>query len=67
MGVLVRDVPNTLAIAESAVDQSIVSGDEQSYIKGIVKLEGRLIILIDIFKVMTQKDFGVSLSKNVAA
>ena len=57
MGVLVKDVPNTLSIAESAIEEFTLAGDgnnEQSYIKGIVKLEKRLIIMIDIFKVLNQ-------------
>lgn len=67
MGVLVRDVPNTLAIGESAIDQSISNADEQSYIKGIVKLDKRLIILIDIFKTMSGKELGHSVNRGVAA
>jgi purine-binding chemotaxis protein CheW len=67
MGVLVKDVPNTMAIAESAVDQSLMSNDDQSYIKGIVKLDKRLIILIDIFKVMTTKDLNQSFNRVAAA
>jgi purine-binding chemotaxis protein CheW len=60
-------VPNTMAIAESAVDQSLMSNDDQSYIKGIVKLDKRLIILIDIFKVMTTKDLNQSFNRVAAA
>jgi purine-binding chemotaxis protein CheW len=67
MGVLVPDVPNTLAISESAIDQSIMNVEgEHNYIKGIVKLESRLIILIDIFKVMELKDIGQTLGKTAA-
>ncbi|MFD0998651.1 chemotaxis protein CheW [Ohtaekwangia kribbensis] len=57
MGVLVKEVPNTLSIAESSIEEITLAGDsgiEQSYIKGIVKLEKRLIIMIDIFKVLSQ-------------
>lgn len=67
MGVLVKDVPNTMAIAESAVDQSLMSGDDQGYVKGIVKLDKRLIILIDIFKVMSSKDLNQSFNRVAAA
>jgi purine-binding chemotaxis protein CheW len=59
MGVLVKEVPNTLSIAESAIEEFTLAGesnDEQSYIKGIVKLEKRLIIMIDIFKVLSQHE-----------
>lgn len=57
MGVLVKEVPNTLSIAESAIEEftmTVDSSAEQSYIKGIVKLEKRLIVMIDIFKVLSQ-------------
>lgn len=58
MGVLVKEVPNTLSIAESAIEEFALAGEssnpEQSYIKGIVKLDKRLIIMIDIFKVLSQ-------------
>src|SRR5687767_8957649 len=67
MGVLVKDVPNTMAIAENAVDQSLISNDDQGYIKGIVKLDKRLIILIDIFKVMSTKDLNQSFNRVAAA
>ena len=59
MGILVRDVPNTLSISESNIENSVFSGDhqaEQSYITGIVKLEKRLIIMIDIFKVINEQE-----------
>jgi purine-binding chemotaxis protein CheW len=68
MGILVNEVPNTLAILPSDLDQTMVAGEsEQSYIKGIVKLGSRLIILIDIFKVMSMKEMGQALNKAVAA
>ena len=58
MGILVREVPNTLSIASSAIENSVFTGDqaEQSYITGIVKLEKRLIIMIDIFKVINDQE-----------
>jgi purine-binding chemotaxis protein CheW len=59
MGVLVREVPNTLSISSSTVEDSIFTGDHQqehSYITGIVKLDKRLIIMIDIFKVISDKE-----------
>lgn len=59
MGILVREVPNTLSISSSSVEDSIFTGDnqqEQSYITGIVKLDKRLIIMIDIFKVITEQE-----------
>ncbi len=59
MGILVREVPNTLSISSSSVEDSIFTGDnqqEQSYITGIVKLDKRLIIMIDIFKVINEQE-----------
>lgn len=59
MGILVREVPNTLSISTTNIEGSVFTGDlqsEQSYISGIVKLEKRLIILIDIFKVITDQE-----------
>ncbi len=59
MGILVREVPNTLSISSANVEDSVFTGDsqsEQSYITGIVKLEKRLIIMIDIFKVINEKE-----------
>jgi purine-binding chemotaxis protein CheW len=58
MGVLVKEVPNTLTISSSQIEESVFTGDgaEQSYIKGIVKLDKRLVIMIDIFKVLGEQD-----------
>lgn len=61
MGILVREVPNTLSISTDSIESSVFTGDQQSdqsYIIGIVKLEKRLIIMIDIFKVITEQDAG---------
>ena len=68
MGILVKDVPNTLAISDSDMDQSVIgANDDQSYIKGIVKLGNRLIILIDIFKILSAKEINQSFHRAVAA
>ena len=60
MGILVREVPNTLSISSSNIEDSVFTGGEhqaeQSYITGIVKLDKRLIIMIDIFKVINEKE-----------
>lgn len=59
MGILVREVPNTLSISSANMEDSVFTGDnqsEQSYITGIVKLEKRLIIMIDIFKVINEQE-----------
>lgn len=70
MGVLVREVPNTLTISASDFDESmnIITDvtSESNYVKGIVKIQGRLIILIDIFKVINQ-DVMSALRKTTAA
>lgn len=56
MGILVSKVPMTLNITESDIDfaPDLVydSTSQRDYIKGNIKLEDRLIILIDIFKVI---------------
>jgi purine-binding chemotaxis protein CheW len=59
MGILVREVPNTLSISSGSIEDSVFTGDhqsEQSYITGIVKLDKRLIIMIDIFKVINDQE-----------
>lgn len=59
MGILVREVPNTLSISSASIEGSIFTGDhqqEQAYITGIVKLDKRLIIMIDIFKVINEQE-----------
>lgn len=59
MGILVREVPNTLSISSATIERSVFAGDqvgEQSYITGIVKLDKRLIIMIDIFKVIVDQE-----------
>lgn len=70
MGILVREVPNTLNIGASDFDESVgIINDVNSdgnYVKGIVKYDKRLIIVIDIFKVIDQEMLG-SLKKTGAA
>lgn len=60
MGILVKEVPNTLTIADDSIDDSpnIIQDqtNDKNYIKGIVKLPNRLIILIDIFKVIAKEE-----------
>jgi len=66
MGVLVKEVPNTLSISTADIEETLLTGDgnlESSYIKGIVKLNKRLIILIDIFKVLTEQEIGQTYKK----
>ena len=60
MGILVKDVPNTLRVTEADIDASpnIIQDNamENNYIRGIVKAGNRMIVLIDIFKVITKED-----------
>jgi purine-binding chemotaxis protein CheW len=57
-GVLVREVPNTLSVPESAIEPASATlqefGTEQRFIKSIVKIGNRLIFLIDIFSVISK-------------
>lgn len=66
MGVLVKEVPNTLTASEADVEHTLITGEvtgEQGYIRGVVKLEKRLIILIDIFKVLSENELGQTMKK----
>jgi purine-binding chemotaxis protein CheW len=59
MGLLVKEVPNTLSISPAEIEDSIFTGDSgegKSYVKGIVKLDKRLIIMIDVFKVFSEQE-----------
>jgi purine-binding chemotaxis protein CheW len=69
MGILVREVPNTLSISSAKIESFGFSGDhqmDQAYITGIVKLDKRLIIMIDIFKVITEQELHGSVKKQNA-
>jgi purine-binding chemotaxis protein CheW len=61
IGILVRDVPNTLSISSDAIEQMFSADNDSSYITGIVKLDMRLIIMIDIFKVVNENEAQVLL------
>lgn len=56
MGILVHEVPNTLSVSSKDFDESVnIVNDSRvnsNYIRGIIKSGNRLIILIDIFKVI---------------
>lgn len=64
MGVLVKEVPNTLSVSEANIDHSpnlVQDGSiEKGYVRGIVKTESRLVILVDVFKLVTKDDVAVS-------
>lgn len=60
MGILVQEVPNTLSVKLKNIDESnnviqFSSLDENS-IKGIVKFDDRMIILIDLIGMMESKE-----------
>ncbi len=70
MGVLVKEVPNTLSIPSSCIEEAFFRSDHQdelNYITGIAKLDKRLIILIDIFQVFDKKEVGQILKKQALA
>ncbi len=60
VGILVKEVPNTLTVSTSDIEDaaSIVQGSQEgrNYIKGIVKVDKKLVILIDVFAVMQEKE-----------
>jgi len=57
-GILVQDVPNTLSVMTSEIDNQFVMGStNDDYFQGIVKVGKRLIILIDILKVLDVSEF----------
>ncbi len=70
MGVLVEEVPNTLSVSSAAIDESpnLMQDNEEGgdYVRGIVKAGERLIILINIFQVMTEKELTQTLQKDKA-
>jgi purine-binding chemotaxis protein CheW len=59
MGIMVKEVPSTLSVNSDQIDYSpsIIhdSGVESNYIKGIVRSGSRLIILIDMYKVVSKE------------
>lgn len=70
MGILVKEVPNTLSISSSNIEGTVFTGDQQaerSYITGIVRLDKRLIIMIDIFNVINEQDAQQLFRKNEVA
>jgi purine-binding chemotaxis protein CheW len=71
MGLLVSDVPNTVSVNPSDLDESVgIINDahaDNNYIKGVIKTEKRLIILVDIFKVIDQELTTIVKKNTVAA
>ncbi len=64
IGILVKEVPNTLTVSETSIDHSSTvlqySNLDQKCIKGIVKFGSRMIIMVDMIKMMEMEDFKVS-------
>ena len=60
VGILVKEVPNTLSVMASDIDETINvvqdASENNQYILGIVKINDRLVILIDLFKTMQTQD-----------
>jgi purine-binding chemotaxis protein CheW len=62
MGLLVKEVPNTLEVAEKNIDLApdLIADNtqEQKYVRGLVKYQNKIIILIDIMKLVSEDDFN---------
>ena len=60
IGVLVKEVPNTLSINTNNIDNSSgimkYSSLDESAIKGIVKVDNRMVILIDVLTMMQTQE-----------
>ncbi|MEO9965061.1 MAG: chemotaxis protein CheW [Reichenbachiella sp.] len=65
VGILVKEVPNTLTVLSSKIDSSANimqhSTLDESVIKGIVKIKGRMIILIDVLLMMQSGEIKTKL------
>lgn len=61
LGLIVNEVPNTLNITDADIDKApgIIqeASIEQGYIKGICNIEDRLIILLDLNRILTFEEF----------
>lgn len=67
VGILVKEVPNTLAVSQSDIDETVnIIQDEvqeSNYIRGIVKVHNRLIILIDVYQIMSRQELSQVIRK----
>ena len=67
IGLLVKEVPDTITVVDSDINDNLSVVQEGSvdknYIQGIVKLDQRLVILIDIFKVMSKNEVNQALNQ----
>lgn len=68
MAILVKEVPNTLSVSRALIDQSpgliAQTGEHQGYIKGIIKLEKRLVILLDLLKIISTREINHALKES---
>ncbi len=71
VGILVKEVPNTLTVMASDIDETINvvqdTAQHGNYILGIVKIEERLVILIDLFQIMQTKDLNGVLHESLVS
>jgi purine-binding chemotaxis protein CheW len=68
LGLLVREVPSTLSVNHEQIDNSpglVQDGGESNYIKGIIRVGSRLIILIDVYKLISKEVLQSAASKHV--
>ncbi|MFL5731318.1 MAG: chemotaxis protein CheW [Cytophagaceae bacterium] len=60
IGLIVKEVPQTLSLAQSEIDKApgffSETNIQQRYIEGIAKVEGRLIIILDLNKILTLQE-----------
>jgi purine-binding chemotaxis protein CheW len=66
MGILVKELPNTLTILETDLAQpSLIyeNEEEKNYILSIVRLQERLIIVVDLNKIILKEDINSSIIK----
>lgn len=68
IGILVKNVPDTLTVDRKVIEDNvgIVQGDGDengSYVKGIIKLNEKLVILLDLQKAISEKEVGEVLSR----
>lgn len=66
VGILVKEVPNTLSVGEKSIDYSSTalqySNLDEQCIKGIVKSGDRMIIMVDMIKMMESEELKKAVS-----
>lgn len=60
VGLIVDSVSEVLRLSEQAIEPAppIVAGIDSEYIKGLGKIEGRLLILLDLNKILSKEEKG---------